>query len=231
MVVVPGGRFQMGSGEGEPDARPSEMPIHSEAIGPFAVSEREITIAEWRMCVAAGACPTTAGLREGDPRAPISLVSWDDTQTYVAWLSKMTGERYRLLTEPEWEYAARAPLSETAHSRYSWGDNAPVCDVSSPSGAAFHECGIGSPLPSGSFRANRFGLYDMQGNVFEWTQDCFARYGAKTVPASTKCDRVVRGGAWDFHAEDIRAAFRLGLYQGVRMSIVGVRVARSIRSN
>ncbi|OZB19396.1 MAG: hypothetical protein B7X53_00070 [Hyphomonas sp. 34-62-18] len=227
MVVIPRGVFLMGSEQGDRDARPDEMPLHSVEVASFAVSEREITVDEWRSCVSAGACATNSTL-QSDGRAPVSLVSWEDARDYADWLSQMTGESYRLLNEPEWEYVARASPEHDVRTRFSWGDDDPSCDFRAANGASFAGCELEGPLPTGSFRSNAFGVYDMHGNVFEWTQDCFRNYATQLADAENPCERVVRGGAWDFQARDLRAAFRYGFDQRVRMRIIGLRVARSL---
>jgi len=120
MIVIPTGRFSMGSFKDDADARASERPRHEVTIaGPIAVSKFEATFNEWDACAAAGACPRVPdgwGRRE----MPVINVSWNDAKQYAAWLSQVTGKPYRLLTEAEWEYAARAG----AVTRYSWGDGA-----------------------------------------------------------------------------------------------------------
>ena len=221
MVVVPAGSFRMGG----------HHPVHQVKISaPFAVGVYEVTFAEWDACVAAGGCgrhrPDDKGW--GRARQPVINVSWKDAQAYVAWLTRESGARYRLLSEAEWEYVARAG-SETA---YSWGHEV---------GRNRANCrGCGSQwdgkrtAPVGSFGANAFGLYDVHGNVWEWVEDCWnGNYeGAPTDgTAWTKgnCDtRVVRGGSWDDDPRYLRSAFRSGGPSGNRDINVGFRVARSL---
>ena len=170
MVVVPAGSFTMGSPFSEEDRFDDEGPPRRVTISePFAVGRYEVTFAEWDACVAAGGCngyrPDDRGWSRG--QRPAINVNWDDAQAYVAWLSRETGERYRLLSEAEWEYATRAETQ----TRYHWGDsvvrNRANCD------------GCGSRLdndrtaPVGSFPANGFRLHDMHGNVWEWVEDCW----------------------------------------------------------
>ena len=185
---------------------------------PFAVSKFELTFAEWDACVAHGDCvPHVSDSGWGRGRQPVINVSWDDAQSYVAWLSRITGKEYRLLSEAEYEYAARAG-TQTA---YPWGDdigkNNANCD------------GCGSQwdnkqtAPVGSFAANGFGLYDTVGNVWEWTEDCHHNnYNGAPVDGTAwtgdDCSsRVVRGGSWLYGPPDLRAAFR-GKYSTVRKS-------------
>jgi formylglycine-generating enzyme required for sulfatase activity len=119
MIVIPAGKFIMGSPENEPDRDTSEGPLHEVTIAkPFAVSKFEVTFEEWDACVVAAACPRAPdGWGRGE--MPVINVSWRDAKQYVAWLSQLTGKEYRLLTEAEWEYAARAG----ANTRYSWGED------------------------------------------------------------------------------------------------------------
>jgi len=169
MLVVPSGSLMMGSPPTEKDRQVDEGPQHKVTIvRPFAVSKFQLTFDEWDTCVDYGDCPqgaSDAGWGRG--RLPAIDVSWKDAQRYVAWLSKMTGKDYRLLTEAEYEYAERAG-TETA---YFWGD-----DIGKGN-ANCNACGTkwdnNSDAPVGSFAPNQFGLYDMAGNVWEWVEDCF----------------------------------------------------------
>ena len=182
---------------------------------PFAVGKYEVTFAEWEACVAGGGCggysPDDEGWGRG--RRPVINVSWEDVQAYVRWLSEQTGEAYRLLSEAEWEYAVRA--GTTTH--YTWGDeigrNRANCDG----------CGSGwdnkQTAPVGSFAANAFGLHDVHGNVWEWTQDCWE--GDCSV-------RVLRGGSWDLKPRDLRVAYRYTHAVWIRYDYNGVRVARTL---
>ena len=177
MVVVPRGTFMMGSSETDPSADNSEKPPHEVTIAkPFAVSKTELTFSEWDACIAGGGC--TGYIRKetrwGRGNQPAIWVTWDDAQAYVAWLSKMTGHAYRLLTEAEYEYATRAENERT--TVYPWGDEVRL------DGTAMANCiGCGSqgdnpsPASVGSFEKNAFGLYDMVGNVWEWVEDCWHR--------------------------------------------------------
>ena len=168
MVVIPAGEFMMGSPASEKGRYTNEGPQHTVMIAkPFAVSKFDVTFADWDACVSVGGCPQVSDSGFGRGTRPVINVSWDDAQQYVAWFSKMTGKPYRLLTEAEWEYAARAG-STTA---YFWGDEI---------GKGNANCaGCGSQWdnrqtsPVGSFKPNAFGLYDMAGNVWQWVQDCY----------------------------------------------------------
>ena len=204
MVVVPAGEFMMGSPPTEKRAMPDEVPQHRVTIArPFAVSKYDVTFNDWDACVSVGGCPREG--RAGDvdwgrDTRPVIYVSWDDAQQYVAWLSQMTGKPYRLLSDAEFEYAARAG-TQTA---YPWGDdigenNANCVDCGSQwTGSA----GTWQTAPVGSFAANRFGLHDMVGNVWKWVQDCYhPNYNGAPTDGSTwtggDCTaRVIRGGSW-----------------------------------
>ena len=163
MIVIPAGDFMMGSPKEETGRYEDEGPRHKVLIAkPFAVSKFEVTFEEWDACVAIGGCVQVSDSGMGRGTQPVTDVGWEDVQQYVAWLSKQTGQIYRLLSEAEWEYAARAG-TDTA---YSWGDKI------GRGNANCNNCG--SPwddrqsAPVGSFAANKFGLHDMHGNVWEW---------------------------------------------------------------
>ena len=232
MVVVPAGSFMMGSPGSEEGRFDHEGPVHQVTIPkPFAVGVYEVTFDEWDACRRAGGCthnPEDDGWGRGS--RPVINVSWDDAQEYVRWLSQKTGETYRLLSESEWEYTARAGTQ----TRYWWGDeigtNRANCD------------GCGSrwddeqTAPVGSFSANAFGLYDVHGNVYERFGDCWndSYRGAPTdgsVWESGDCGRwVLRGGSWLNGPRLLRSADRIRDATGGRSTLVGFRVARTIGS-
>jgi formylglycine-generating enzyme required for sulfatase activity len=216
MVVVPAGSFTMGSPSSEKGRVEDEGPTHIVTIAtPFAVSKFEVTFDEWDACVADGGCslaPPDEGWGRG--RRPIINVNWDDAHAYVSWLRKITGKPYRLLTEAEYEYAARGGRQpETA---YPWGNDVEV------NGTAMANCdGCGSEwngkqtAPVGSFVANGFGLYDMVGNVWEWVEDCWHEnyVGAPTngsawIEGGDCSQRFVRGGSWFNAPSFVRSASR-----------------------
>jgi formylglycine-generating enzyme required for sulfatase activity len=228
MIVIPAGRFSMGSPKDDPDARADERPRHEVTIAnPIAVSKFEATFDEWDHCVAVGACPRVPD-RWGRGQMPVINVSWNDAKQYVAWLSRVTGKPYRLLTEAEFEYAARAG----AAARYSRGDgpgeNEADCDG----------CGsrwdLRQTAPVGSFKPNAFGLYDMQGNVWEWVEDTWHdNYDGAPEDGSvwTSGDpdyRVARGGSWRNDTSYLRAAAREKRNINVRFDTLGFRVARAL---
>ena len=230
MVVVPAGNFRMGSPSREKGSDGNEGPVHRVKIAePFAAGVREVTFAEWDACVSAGGCggyrPNDKGWGRGN--RPVINVNWHDAQAYVGWLSRKTGAEYRLLSEAEWEYAARAGTM----TRYFWGDNV---------GRNRANCGsrcrdsFPNTAPVESFPANAWGLRDMHGNVWEWVDDCWneSYAGAPSdgsVWESGDCDKgVLRGGSWDDKPRGLRSANRLWLEAWDRLDVIGFRVARTL---
>jgi formylglycine-generating enzyme required for sulfatase activity len=230
MIVVPAGSFPMGSPATEKSRDNNEGPQHTVTIPkPFAVSKFELTFAEWDICVSYGDCtqrPQDVGWGRG--QRPVIYVSWDDAQQYVAWLSKVTGKPYRLLTEAEYEYATRAGTT----TAYPWGE-----DIGK-NNANCNGCGsqwdTKQTAPVGSFAPNGFGLYDMVGNVFEWVEDCYYdSYNEAPADGSawigSSCpNRVVRGGSWSDTPVNLRSAYRYGSTTDLRSVGLGFRVARTL---
>jgi len=242
MVVLPAGSFVMGSPAGEEGRDSDEGPLRTVQIGyQFAVGKYEVTWAQWEACVADGGCdnagPLGAGGDNGWGRGnrPVINVSWNDAEAYAQWLSRTTGERYRLLSEAEWEYAARGVTTPTAAStRFSWGDGDPVCTRGARNGAVFRPCEGRGTEPVGFSAANAFGLHDMHGNVWEWTQDCYvdSYSGAPTDGSArivSECSRrVLRGGSWNGYPQNLRSADRNWLNPTYRVNYIGFRVARTL---
>ena len=259
MVVVPAGRFTMGSPFFEAGRYSDEEPRHRVTIGtPFAVGVYEVTFAEWDACADAGGCwgyrPEDHG--QGRGRLPVIEVSWFDAQAYLRWLSQETGEMYRLLTEAEWEYVARGGArtarywgeDESWQCRYGNGfdlalagtdhgrrlmDFATTDPLRRPKPSA---CSDGAMFlaPVGAFPANGFGLHDVLGNVWEWTEDCWnddyeGAAGDGSARLSGDCSRrVLLGGAWNALPRNLRSAFRFTLPAVNRGYDRGFRVARPI---
>lgn len=223
MVVAPAGDFVMGSSQ-----KPSESPPHPVTLHKaFAIGRKEVTFDEWDQCVAAGGCaytPPDQGWGRGD-RPAINL-SWMDAKQYVAWISKTTGKGYRLPTEAEWEYSARAG----APSPFWWGKDAGA------NHAKCADCG-GKPAgtaPTGSFRPNGFGLFDTSGNAAEWVEDCW-NPSYKRAPAdgtawmSGDCAlRVLRGGSFLDKAAGVSTSARFRYDNDVRYYANGFRLARDL---
>jgi formylglycine-generating enzyme required for sulfatase activity len=212
MVLVPAGEFTMGSPPDEPGRDGHEGPQRKVWVGKY-----EVTFAEWDACVAAGGCsskPDDAGW--GRDGRPLINVSWNDAKDYVEWLCRKTGRTYRLLSEAEWEYGARAG-STTA---FWWGND--VGRNKANCNGCGSEWDNSKTAPVGSFRANDFGLYDTAGNVWEWVKDCWhdSYDGAPTDGSAWvngDCSsRVLRGGSWIVVPRFVRSAYRDRLAPVVR---------------
>jgi formylglycine-generating enzyme required for sulfatase activity len=229
MIVIPAGKFMMGSPESDPDRDDSEGPPHEVTFAkPFALSTFAVTFDEWDACVAAAACPRVPD-HWGRGTMPVIDVSFRDAKQYVGWLSQVTGKEYRLPTEAEREYAARAG----ATTRYSWGDD-PGTGNANCDGCGSH-WDLRQTAPVGSLRPNRFGLYDMHGNVWEWVEDSWHETydgaptdGSAWLRGGDPNYRVIRGGSWRNESQQVRAAFRTRRNVNVRFDTLGFRVARTI---
>lgn len=256
MVVVPAGSFVMGSLPDEPerDADEGPVPYTVRIPKPFAVGVYEVTNAEFVAFLNAvgrrgpakepwfetksedgsSRIVSSGGNRYGVEKEyenyPVVNVSWHGARAYADWLKEKTGDAYRLLTEAEWEYVARAETK----TRYWWGD-----DIGS-NNANCSECGSHwdgkEPAPAGRFSANSFGLYDVHGNVWEWVADCYDdnaykthnSYPAKAGNWQDTCFRVLRGGSWVNDPRGLRSANRIRVNPVNRNNHVGFRVARTL---
>lgn len=255
MVVLPAGRFLMGSPPDEKGRDFTEGPQVEITISqPFAVGKYELTWDEWEKCVSKRGCQDNSGrgysvtsspdwsgdAGYGRGRRPVVNVSWGDAEAYVTWLSAETGETYRLLSEAEWEYAARAGST----GRFGWGDAEPTCDAGRDNTANFDGpnsvgfiagCNGRRTEPVGFSAPNAFGLYDMHGNVREWTKDCF-HVSLEGIPADgspwvTDCarggeDNVFRGGSFTGGVDQLRSASRQATIG--REVNMGFRIAREL---
>lgn len=239
LLVVPAGSFVMGSElrlwkrSVSRDARPQrEVTVKV----PFALGAYEVTFREWDACVADGGCggrrPDDHGWGRGE--RPVIDVSYDDVQQYLQWLSAKTSRRYRLPTEAEWEYAARAGTSTpypwgrwSSHAYANYGQDA--CCTGKVDEADEWE----QTAPVGQFRPNRFGLHDMIGNVYEWVEDCYV-FGYVGAPSDARavttsdCKHVIRGGAWYSDPLRVRASYRAWQAHDRRDKVIGFRVAREL---
>lgn len=234
MVVIPAGEFKMGSPTNEEERGSDEEPLHTVTIEkPFAVGKAEIAFIEWDACVVSGGCSNYYEVR-GNGRFPATSMSWDEAKKYTAWLSSKTQKPYRLLSEAEWEFAARAG-TETAFSTGS-SITTDLANFNGGYGYGGGGKGIfrGRTTEVGSFRPNPFGLHDMQGNVWEWVEDCYNENyrGASnggTVPKGDSCDRrVLRGGSWANWAADLRSANRHWDTSTNHHFLNGFRVGRTL---
>lgn len=278
MVVLPAGRFTLGSADDEPGRDANEGPQKTVEIRSFAIGRYDVTRGEWRAFAAATHRPTAGGCSWAsdtgprpdpaaswehlnfaqDDRHPIVCVSWRDAQDYAAWLSRKTHHRYRLPTEAEWEYAARAG----AGSAFPWGasadhDHANYGADACCSGLASGRDAWAATSPVGAFPPNAFGLYDMNGEVLQWVEDCLHPYAdtddhgaafvtpgplkpAPGVPSAMvgldACAfRILRGGDWGDPPRMIRSAYRNyappkgSTLDDYRSAGAGFRVVREVR--
>jgi formylglycine-generating enzyme required for sulfatase activity len=224
LISLSPGSFTMGSNSSDP----SEKPAHQVTLAaPFAIGKYEVTVQQWNACADAGACQKVNG--SSGANAPIRDVSWDDAQQYLKWLSASTGKEYRLPTEAEWEYAARGGTT----TRYWWGEQM------APGKANCKDCGqpwsIDGPSDVGKFAANPFGLFDVNGSVWEWVADCWHN-SFKDAPSDGRvwdtpnCTvRVIRGGSWREGAAYMVSSTRFKYDASVRHSQNGFRVARTLK--
>ena len=262
MVYIPTGSFRMGDIQGGGDS--NEKPVHRVSVSAFLLGQTEVTVGQFRAFVDASGYKTEAeqedrGCRtyengswdwrsgknwrnpgfKQSAKEPVVCLSWNDTQGYIKWLSEKTGERYRLPSEAEWEYAARAG-SET---KYFFGNSASdLCRYANGAAAETDfswrnkDCrdSYKRTAPAASFTTNAFGLYDMHGNVREWTQDCW-NDSYKGAPSdgsawlSGNCSRrVLRGGSWNYDPNYLRSAGRYYSSTGYRYYFIGFRLARTL---
>ena len=240
MALIPPGTFLMGSDASEKDGKDNEKPRHAVQIAyPFAVGAHEVTLAEWEACVNDGGCSSVPLERHGESdggKRPVTHVTWHEANAYTEWLSGRTGMDYRLPSESEWEYVARAGTTTPYSSgvaitskqanfdgRYDWR----VGSALTP------DVYMGRTLEVGLLEANAFGLHDIHGNASEWTLDCYVSHyrGAPEDgrPRDTEScvRRVVRGGSWKDKPWDIRSARRTADVPDGGSSQIGFRVIRT----
>ena len=245
VVHIPGGTFSMGcvSGKG---CSSDEKPVHRVTVGSFYLSKYETTLGQFKAFVKVtghkmGKCDWPSGKTWRDPgfsqgdNQPIVCVSWKDAVAYAMWLTKKTGQKWRLPTEAEWEYAARGDKSGKNKKKYSWG-NRIDCSKASYDGGAKSSCyyrpggKYRGTKAAGSFSANGFGLHDMHGNVWEWTNDWYGKYkkGSQTDPKGPNSGsyRVYRGGSWSYDAGYLRSAYRDSNSPDDRYDDLGFRLLR-----
>lgn len=236
MVTIPGGTFFMGSEE-----RDDELPIHKVTIAAFRLADAEITFDQWDACVRSAGCSHAPDdMTWGRGNRAVINVSYDDITTqFIPWLNQVSGETYRLPSESEWEYAARAGTT----TKYFWGDEIDcsmarygrheAIDGVRPEG----ECGNTHDGTTSvrSFAPNDNGLYDMHGNAWELTADCYhSSYegapddGRVWVSGDCSFDRVLRGGAWITPSVYLRSADRNGFSATRRDPFVGFRLAQDL---
>lgn len=275
MVVVPAGSFIMGSDLREMYREKNEGPIHIVKIeAQFAASKFHITVDQFAAFVSEtkydagakcfsfefgrGKWEEKPGLSWRNPEFsqngtyPAVCLNWNDAKAYVDWLAHKTGKGYRLLSEAEWEYAARAQTKPGRYPRYSFGnDDKDLCrygngaDLTWKSATGLTwpiapcEDGYAYTSPVGAFEENSFGLFDMQGNAWQWTEDCYRdNYRYVDTPldgtawTASACPRhVIRGGSWTNMPALLRAAVRHPSPTGSRFNIIGFRVGRTLLIN
>ena len=237
LVVVPLGSFMMGSPDSEWGRFNNEGPQRRVTIAePFAVSVHEVTFGEWDACVNEGGCNGYQPHGEGWGRGgrPVINVSWDDARAYVKWLSQRTGKRYRLLSESEWEYVARAGTMEPFHTGATISADQANYDSSYTYVSGQKGRYRGRTVQVGTFSPNAFGLHEVHGNVWEWTQDCWNE-DYTGAPADNRawetgeCEqRVLRGGSWGDVPWLLRSADRGKNEPGIRDPKIGFRIARTL---
>jgi len=235
MVDVPAGSFLMGSPASDEHHTEAELPQHRVTVPkPFRIGKFEVTFDEYDIFAHLTGRPVPHHNGWGRGRQPVINVTWDDAQAYAAWLRERTGKRYRLPTEAEWEYAARAGTT----TAYWWGDGVPTS-----SQANCNDCGnhwsAKCTAPVGSLLANPWGLHDTAGNVGEWVQDCWhenhqddpSESGNAWEDADGECRipmRVVRGGTWNDPASFARSAFRLPILPDYKSASIGFRLTQDL---
>ena len=248
MLFISGGDFVMGSDPAtDSDAKENEQPPHAVKIKDFHIGKYEVTFEEYDAFVKSTGRRTPGDKKWGRGQRPVINVSSEAATAYAEWLSLMTGKAYRLPTEAEWEYAARAG----SKTRYWWGD---AIDQDGKVWANYEGHGDRDfnrgPAPVGQFPANGFGLHDTAGNVWEWVQDCWhesyegdsrpddgAAWGkADDGPAWGKADRricnrhVIRGGSWLSWSDRLRSAYREYNGEGFWSDYVGFRLAQDVEN-
>jgi formylglycine-generating enzyme required for sulfatase activity len=232
MVMIPAGSFMMGSPASEKERADSEGPQYKVNIRPFAAGKFEVTFDEWDACVRERGCTHNPDYRDRGKR-PVMDVSWNDAKEYTKWLSAKTGKPYRLLSEAEWEYVARAGTTAPFNTGANINPTQATYDARKSYAGSVTGDRVDSTAAVGSFKPNAFGLYDVHGNVLEWTEDCLnPNYlGAPndgSARTSGDCGRrAVRGGSWDDSPQRLRSAFRMWYSVAARGGILGLRVART----
>ena len=240
MVVIPAGTFMMGSPSDEAKRDRNEGPQVSVTIPyQFEIGRYEVTFNDWKACVDDGGCK---GYRPGDNgwgkgKRPVTNVSYNDVQSYIKWLNKKTGEQYRLPSEAEWEYVARAggSLPFSTSSGMAISDREANFNGEFPYGpGASKGRYLKKTVPVGSYAANGFGVHDIHGNVYEWVSDCYvAGHHGNPADGSPRRDgdcnaRIIRGGSWVTHGYQMRAAKRLRYTMDYRYDDFGFRLARTL---
>jgi len=226
LVVIPAGLFVMGVGA----KRKAEKPVHRVNFKkPFAIGRFEVTFTQWLTCVTQGGCKHTPDDHNwGKGKRPVINITYDQAKNYLRWISKKTGKTYRLPSESEWEYVARAGTT----SLYWWGND--VGENMANCKDCKSEWSAHSTAPTGSFKPNNFGVYDTAGNVFEWVEDCWVpnHKGAPNDGSARKTGdckyQVIRGGSFYYFSKVARSVYRAKNPAGVKSYWLGFRVLREL---
>ena len=235
MIALPPGSFQMGSPDDEEGRSTAEGPMHQVTIEPFALGVYEVTFAEYDACVADGGCGVASLSDQGWGRGdrPAINVTFDEAQLYVQWLSAKADKPYRLPSESEWEYAARAHTTTPFHTGETLSTDQANYNGNSAYGTGSKGAYREETVPVGSFAPNAWGLHDMHGNVWEWVQDCFneSYVGAPLYGGAWRqesCARTLRGGSWINKPASLRSARRGRSPGHIRSFSFGFRVAQTL---
>jgi formylglycine-generating enzyme required for sulfatase activity len=237
-VSIKGGCFQMGDSVGDGDR--NERPVHEVCVSSFSIGKYEVTNAQYKKFKPSHKSESSEGFSQDQDNQPVVNVSWEDAVAFAKWQSQQSGQTYRLPTEAEWEFAARAG---TTTSRY-WGNNpdeackyANVADLTAkkkrPTWTTFFcDDGYVVSAPVGSFKPNSYGLYDMLGNVWEWCEDTYNSEAYSKLPKDNPVYqgageyRVMRGGGWSNGPLGIRSSHRVGLSPDFGHHALGFRLVK-----
>jgi formylglycine-generating enzyme required for sulfatase activity len=236
MVVAPAGTFTMGSPPTEEGRNAGETQIPVEIPRPFAVGKFAVTFDQWDACLVDGGCKEyrASDLGWGRGSRPVTNVNWADANAYAEWLSRKTGKTYRLLSEAEWEYVTRAGTT----TPFWWGSSITPGQANYNGHYAYRDGQIGEyrakTVPVDTFQSNPWGLFNVHGNVWGWTADCWndsnqGNPGNGSARSTGDCGlRVIRGGSWINTPQNLRAALRNKGYSTLRSDIFGFRLARTL---
>jgi formylglycine-generating enzyme required for sulfatase activity len=237
MVVINPGAGKLGSPDFEKKRKRHEGPLRDTYISyPFEVSKYEITFDDWDKCVSSGGCaghkPKDKGWGRG--KRPVIDVSFNDAKNFLKWLNGKTGQNYRLLSEAEWEYVARAGQDAPFSNGYDLSAQDANFNGTAPYGSGAKGPYLRKTQPVGQYAANAFGVHDMHGNVYEWIEDCYSPdHSAATGDGSARTDgdckfRLMKGGSWVAHGYQARAAARIRYVTDYRYDDYGIRIARTL---
>ena len=237
MVIINPGLGKLGSPDHEKKRQRFENFMRETAINyQFEVSKYEITFEDWNKCVSDGGCsgytPDDKGWGRG--KRPVINISYKDTQNFISWLNRKTSKTYRLLSEAEWEYVARAGQDAPFGTGYEMTAELANFDGKAPYGSSAIGPYRRKTEPVGQYSPNAFGVYDMHGNVYEWVEDCWnADHSGSRGDGSPRTDgdckyRVMKGGSWVTHGYQMRAAARVRYVTDYCYDDYGLRLARTL---